>query len=418
MKYPICIFEDNQSMNLFPLTLTIPVFDLRCGILSFREKVVKQFPQHPIILFCRDYLKELVEEANPDVPVNSIPDTDICLFINARVILNSELSNIFKFSDERVYLHNKQVIAAFLKKENISEFVKKFKQGADLGLDDVEQVEINNANVIRYPWDIVHYNPSEIVRDFEGFNQGGEINGTISQHAVLENQNNIFIGAGASVKAGVILDAEEGPIYIGEDATIMHHAVIEGPAFIGRKSTIKIAAKIYEGTSIGDVCKVGGEVEESIIHAYSNKQHDGFLGHAYLGQWVNLGADTNNSDLKNNYGNVKVYINGKMVDSNSMFVGLTMGDHSKAGINTMFNTGTVVGAMCNVFGSGFPPKYIPSFSWGGSDGLVEHNLDKAVATARQVMGRRKKELTPVYETLLREIYELTQNEREQFISRV
>jgi UDP-N-acetylglucosamine diphosphorylase/glucosamine-1-phosphate N-acetyltransferase len=160
------------------------------------------------------------------------------------------------------------------------------------------------------------------------------------------------------------------------------------------------------------MCKVGGEVEESVIHSYSNKQHDGFLGHAYLGMWVNLGADTNNSDLKNNYGNVKVVINGRLVDSGSMFVGLTMGDHSKSGINTMFNTGTVVGVSSNVFGAGFPPKFVPSFSWGGSDGQETYELEKSLAVARRVMARRKVTLSAAEESLFRTVFELTRWERE------
>ncbi|MFQ5631881.1 MAG: glucose-1-phosphate thymidylyltransferase, partial [bacterium] len=168
---------------------------------------------------------------------------------------------------------------------------------------------------------------------------------------------------------------------------------------------IKIGAKIYGGTTIGAVCKVGGEVEGSILHGYANKQHEGFLGHAYLGEWTNLGADTNNSDLKNNYKSVRVNVNGEIVDSGSTFVGLFMGDHSKSGINTMFNTGTVVGVSCNVFGSGYPKKYIPSFTWGGVDADEKYDLEKALETARAVMSRRNKQMTPAQEALLRRIYE-------------
>jgi len=162
------------------------------------------------------------------------------------------------------------------------------------------------------------------------------------------------------------------------------------------------------------VCKVGGEVEASIIHAYSNKQHEGFIGHSYLGTWVNIGADTNNSDLKNDYGNVKVYIDGELIDSGSMFVGLTMGDHSKSGINLMFNTGTVVGVSCNIYGAGLPPKFIPSFSWGGAeDGFVTYRIDKAIEVAKRVMARRKVQFTEIDEKLFRKIFELTQDERER-----
>jgi UDP-N-acetylglucosamine diphosphorylase/glucosamine-1-phosphate N-acetyltransferase len=162
------------------------------------------------------------------------------------------------------------------------------------------------------------------------------------------------------------------------------------------------------------MCKVGGEVEGSIFQGYSNKQHDGFLGHSYICEWVNLGADTNNSDLKNNYGNVKVYVDGKIVDTGHQFVGLFMGDHSKAGINTMFNTGTVVGVSSNVFGAGFPPKFIPSFSWGGADKMIEYDIEKAVETAKAVMKRRDIKMTKEYETLLRKIFMETAPERSLF----
>jgi UDP-N-acetylglucosamine diphosphorylase/glucosamine-1-phosphate N-acetyltransferase len=191
----------------------------------------------------------------------------------------------------------------------------------------------------------------------------------------------------------------------------MANASLQGPVYVGAKSAIKMGAKIYEGTSIGEVCKVGGEVEETIIHSYSNKQHEGFLGHAYLGQWVNIGADSNNSDLKNNYGTVKVYVDGEMVDSGLMFVGLTMGDHAKCGINTMFNTGTVVGVMSNVFGSGYPEKFIPSFTWGGVEGMETYDIDKALEVARRVMARRKTALPAAQEKMLRQVFAMTASER-------
>ena len=202
------------------------------------------------------------------------------------------------------------------------------------------------------------------------------------------------------------MDAEHGPIYISKNATIMANAVIEGPCFIGEKTTIKIGAKIYEGCTFGEVCKIGGEIEESIVHAYSNKQHEGFIGHAYIGEWCNFGADTNNSDLKNNYSNVKVQINDTLVDSGSMFVGLFMGDHSKTGINTMLNTGTVVGVGCNVYGGDFPPRLIPSFHWGGGTGpTVKYDFDKIMETAQNVMDRRDIELTDALLRLYRNIYD-------------
>ncbi|HEY4754933.1 MAG TPA: putative sugar nucleotidyl transferase, partial [Ignavibacteriaceae bacterium] len=273
-----------------------------------------------------------------------------------------------------------------------------------------------DAKVIHYPWDLISNNGEQIISDFNLLTSkvdGSKIKGKVYAGAHLINEDKIFIDEGAKVKPGVVLDAESGPIYVGKDAKIFPNAVIEGPAFIGSKTAIKIGAKIYENTSIGEVCKVGGEVEESIIHSYSNKQHDGFLGHAYLGMWVNLGADTNNSDLKNNYGSVKVIINGEQVDSGSMFVGLTMGDHSKAAINTMFNTGTVVGVSSNIFGAGFPKKYVPSFAWGGSDSTTSYDVEKALDVARKVMARRNIKLTDVEERIFRYIFDLTSEERKK-----
>ncbi|MFQ5584711.1 MAG: hypothetical protein ACE5GL_09785, partial [Calditrichia bacterium] len=201
----------------------------------------------------------------------------------------------------------------------------------------------------------------------------------------------------------VVIDAENGPVWIDEDAVIMANAVLEGPIYIGKKSRIKIGAKLYENTTIGPVCKIGGEVEGSIIQGYSNKQHDGFLGHAYLGSWVNLGADTNNSDLKNNYGMIRVLLNGKPVNSGKRFLGLMMGDHSKTAINTMFNTGTIVGVNCNIFGAGMPPKFVPSFSWGGAEGIADFILDKAMHIAKNVMARRNVEFTHRDEQLFKEV---------------
>jgi UDP-N-acetylglucosamine diphosphorylase/glucosamine-1-phosphate N-acetyltransferase len=192
---------------------------------------------------------------------------------------------------------------------------------------------------------------------------------------------------------------------------IFPNAVIEGPAYIGESSKIKSAATIYENVSIGKVCKIGGEVEGSIIMPYSNKQHAGFLGHAYLGSWINLGADTNNSDLKNNYSTVKVFINGEMIDSGSQFMGLIMGDHSKSAINTMFNTGTVVGFSCNIFGAGFPDKFVSSFTWGGTDKSKIYDVDKSIETAKKVMSRRNIIMSKDEEELFHKISELSAHQR-------
>jgi UDP-N-acetylglucosamine diphosphorylase/glucosamine-1-phosphate N-acetyltransferase len=224
---------------------------------------------------------------------------------------------------------------------------------------------------------------------------------------------NIFIGKNAVVKPGVVLDASNGPIIIEEDVEIFPNAVIEGPCFIGKGSKIKSCATIYENVTIGNTCKIGGEVEQSVFMPYSNKQHSGFIGHAYIGSWVNLGADTNNSDLKNNYSTVKATIGGKEIETGLQFLGLMMGDHSKSAINTMFNTGTVVGFSCNIFGPGFPDKYIPSFSWGGAESMTTYDVNKSMQTAKVVMSRRKVEFTKADEEVFKTVFELTSNERQK-----
>ncbi len=410
MALNLCIFEDEHFNRLYPLSLTRPVFDLRCGISLLREKIVRRFPGSRLHLFCRDYLADVVREGAPEVPVNKISG-ESCLFINGRFILGDKLPDFG--SKEMVCKKDVEVAAAFVTGGRLASLSKQ-KDGVipSKWFDDLPAQEIEGT-FIRYPWDLVHDNPQQIRRDFAFFDRGGQILGKIYPSVTLLEEKNIYIGEGAKIKPGAVLDAEDGPIFIDQDVTIMANASLQGPLFVGAKSTIKMGAKIYEGTSIGEVCKVGGEVEESIIHSYSNKQHEGFLGHAYLGQWVNIGADSNNSDLKNNYGTVKVYVDGEMVDSGLQFVGLTMGDHSKCGINTMFNTGTVVGVMCNVFGTGFTEKFIPSFTWGGIEKMENYDLEKALEVARRVMARRKISLSPAQEKMLRQVFELTAKEREK-----
>ena len=225
----------------------------------------------------------------------------------------------------------------------------------------------------------------------------------------------IHIGAGAEVRPGAVLDAGRGPIFIGEHSVIGSNAVIEGPAAVGPGTLVRPGTRLAEGVSLGPRCKVGGEIQQSIMQGYSNKQHDGYLGHAYIGSWVNLGAGTTNSDLKNNYHSVSVHVQGRYLDTGLMSVGLIMGDHSKTGIGTMFNTGTVVGVGTNIFGSGLPPKYVPSFLWGGSGNFAEQELTAALATAGLVMARRDQECSPEEENLLRAIFDVTSEERGIFL---
>lgn len=414
----VVIFEDEGYKNLLPLVYLRPTYDLLCGVLTIKEKIEKYFHHSVISLHTRKYLANLVEKDNPTYLVNKIKnDSKTCLFINGRVIVDESFVNLLNTCDDNtIILFNDEIIAAKvigdklnLFKNELPEFLSK-SHFSNLNILEYE------ATIVKYPWDLINGNGTEIQKDFNLLvdKKSEMILGNIYENVSLVNKENIFIDSNSKIKPGVVLDAELGPIFIGKNVNIMSNSVIEGPCYIGDNSTIKIGAKIYENTSIGKLCKVGGEVEESIIHSYSNKQHDGFLGHAYLGQWVNLGADTNNSDLKNNYGNVKVTLNdNEPIDSGLQFVGLIMGDHSKTSINTMINTGTVVGISSNIFGNGFPEKYIPSFSWGGSDSLLTYNLDKSIEVAKAVMQRRNKDFTEIDKVAFENVFELTNTERQR-----
>lgn len=411
----ICLFEDSSYSQLLPLVYFRPTYDLRCGILTLREKIQYNFPRTPIAIHCRGYLSDLIKQQNPNSLVNEIKG-ESCLFINGRVIVDSKLTKQLFTNVDTLFVKDETIIAVRISgtklkliKDNLNSLLT-FTDFHDLVKKEVD------ANIVHYPWDLVSNNGEQIINDFDLLTseiEGNKIRGEIYPGVHLLNEQNIFIDEGTKLKPGVILDAENGPIYIGKNANIFPNAVIEGPAFVGSKSIIKIGAKIYKNTSIGEVCKIGGEVEDSIIHSYSNKQHDGFLGHSYLGAWINIGADTNNSDLNNNYSNVKVHINGEIIDSGLMFVGLIMGDHSKCSINTMFNTGTVVGVSSIIFGVGFPKKTIPSFSFGGSESINTNDIEKATEVARRVTSRRNINFTPVEEKVFRKIFEITSGERIQ-----
>lgn len=405
----LCIFEDGGYKKLLPLVYMRPVYELRCGIDLLLDKIVRSYPGSKVGFYCREYLRESLLERYR-YPVNKTNNMD-CLFINGRVLLDE---GIPLDGGEEIGVKDGTVIYARLNRENVKIMTPSLCLTDDL-MDYLKKIKVKivdfNARIIDYPWDLISQNSVQIERDFKAITIPAKIEGEVYDGVCLLNKSQIHIGRGSKVKPCTILDAENGPIYIGEGVKVFPNVTIEGPAFIGDKSQIKIGAKIYEGTSIGEVCKVGGEVEGSILHSFSNKQHDGFLGHSYICTWCNIGAGTSNSDLKNNYGNVRVRIGGVLVDSGLMFVGLSMGDHSKTGINTMFNTGTIVGVMANVFGSGFQPKFIPSFSWGGVNGMDIYRLEEAIEVAKRVLKRRGKDLTPVQDRLIRDVFELTGQER-------
>ncbi len=409
----ICIFEDNTFSNFYPLSLSRPVYELACGISTLREKMLAAYPGVSYSLQCRNYLAEIMCEENPGVEINKLPHEDT-LFINGRIIAFKDLGERLKLKDDaqKVFRCGSMIAAVRLSFGTLSSInsgdlydsLQKIAQSLPQ-----EEVEIIKADFI---WDLISFNGKEIVNDFVRLTGGrGSREGKIYDGVTFVNDDMIHIGEDSQIKPGVVIDAENGPVYIGKNVKVFPNAVIIGPAYIGDGSFIKAGATIYENTSIGKICKIGGEVEDAVILPFSNKQHSGFIGHAYLGSWVNLGADTNCSDLKNNYSTIRATVNGKEIDTGLQFLGLITGDHSKTAINTMFNTGTFVGFSSNIFGSGFPDKYIPSFSWGGSDGFTEYEINKSIQAAEKVLNRRKVEMTPAAVKLFHDIFNLTKDER-------
>lgn len=408
----ICIFDDEQYLNFEPLTYSRPVYDLICGMTTLKGKIIHAFPKEKVVLKCRDYLESFVKSENPKCKVNEFIDDDY-LFINGRIVAPSNLKNILttKSGEEKVFISNGQVVAAKVSSKRIEEFSLDKSEIINTQLiSNFQSIEVD-IPVVNYLWDLVYLNGKEIQNDFKIFTKGKSSAKKKFPGVNFINKKNIFIGKDVEIKPGVVLDASTGPIFIERNVTIFPNAVIQGPVYVGDSSKIKSCATIYPNVSIGKICKVGGEVEDSIIHPYTNKQHSGFLGHSYLGSWINLGADTNNSDLQNNYGSITVQVNGKRINSGKQFIGLIMGDHSKTAINTMFNTGTVVGFSSNVFGAGFPPKYFPSFGWGGNELMQEYKLSKAIETAKAVFARRDKEFTKEDELLFKTIFNLTKEDR-------
>lgn len=383
------IFEDGEKNKLLPLVYLHHVSDLRCGILTLKEKIEQSLGRL---------------------------SSKYSIFINGRLLVdNSIISLIKKIQGPCIFIKDKNVVAAVIAENEAGAF----KEKVFLTLSDFESfglpIKEIEANLISYPWDLIYKNSDEIKADIKRLKLKPVTNPKKIKDVFFVNNKEIYIGKNCKIKPGVVLDAEEGPIVIDDNTAILANSVIMGPSYIGKGSIIKAGSKIYGGTTIGPMCKIGGEVEGSIFHGFANKQHDGFIGHSYIGEWVNLGAGTNNSDLKNNYSTVKIHNDGKIIDTGLLFMGLVMGDHSRSGIGTTFNTGTVIGISSNIFGEGFHPKFIPSFSWGGLNNSTEYNLEKAIETAKAVMKRRNVEMDQEYERRFRQVFEETKAARSSLL---
>jgi UDP-N-acetylglucosamine diphosphorylase/glucosamine-1-phosphate N-acetyltransferase len=380
----VIFFDGVEAENLRPLTLNKPLAELRMGIFTFKERWEKLIPGNYSYLTA-DYLSEKY----------SLQTEKINLFLNPAYFPNGLLTtSILRLKDgESIWQHGSLIAGKF----SLEDF-----QNSD-SIQNRHEFE-GGIIRIRHLWDLFTFNPYALKVDFDKLIEG-RASQRISPTNGVFNAKNIFIEEGAEVEYS-ILNAKEGPIYIGKNAEVMEGCMVRGSLALCEGAKLTMGAKIYSGTTIGPHCKVGGEVNNSILMGYSNKGHEGFLGNSVIGEWCNLGADTNNSNLKNNYSGIKIwnYPTKSYLDTGLQFCGLMMGDFSKSAIATRFNTGTVVGVSANVFSDGFPPKFIPSFSWGGEENSERFDLERSYDAASKMMERRKKILTDLDKEILKHIF--------------
>jgi UDP-N-acetylglucosamine diphosphorylase/glucosamine-1-phosphate N-acetyltransferase len=386
----LIVFEDHGFRNLLPLVYSRATFNLRIGFDNLLAKIEASQHRTADALFVRKTLATVMAERQTR-RVNQPSTCDDQLWINGRLLLRQTLD----LPPQSAIWQGDSVLAVRVNRAQGAQLLPELllkPESVRSILSAHRSVELPSGAglLIDYPWQLVHENAAEIVRQAKEkeFNLAGRV----FPGSHLINDHPIHVGIGSKIKPGAVLDAEKGPIYIGDNVTVGPASVIEGPCYIGDGCLIKPGAHIA-GSSIGMVCKVGGEIEGTIFHGYSNKQHDGFLGHSYVGEWVNLGADTVGSDLKNTYGPVKVPINGSLVDSGQQFVGAFIGDHTKTAIRTALPTGCVIGYACNILTSRIAPQFVPSFTWLGDDPGAPgqpHDPVKALEVAKKVVARRNR----------------------------
>lgn len=382
----IILFDPPSANRLLPFTLTRPVADIRIGILTIREKWERLLQCHTSSM-TRDYLSEkfplVVAEENLLISGSVLPDRPLA-------------QQILHLAPGEALVDSKGLISARLNRNNVLHFPNV----------ELKRIECTNVPRLEYNWNIFQKNDTELRKDFDLLTANRKSLPLSPTNQLIGPESAIFIEEGAVVE-GAILNCKTGPIYIAAEAEVMEGALIRGPFSLGEHAQIKMGTKIYGPTTIGPYCKIGGELNNVVFFGYSNKAHDGFMGNSVVGEWCNFGADTNTSNLKNNYGEIKVidYETGTSVNSETQFCGLFMGDHSKCGINSMFNSGTVVGVGCNMFGTGYIRGLVPSFSYGGpQEGFEVYRLDKAIQAATRVYERRGKIFDKMEEAIMTAIF--------------
>lgn len=397
----VCIYEDELYKNFLPLVYLRPVFELYCGRLKLYQKIKNWYPKEKIGLLVRPIISEITEEKHPNIPVNYFIEekefvkNEINLFISARAILNEKIN---PYGPEEIFIapvagnnKNEYDIVGFRVKDTR---IKKLPINTQNILNWRLPKSKVNAIVTKYLWDFIEMNADELIKEFPTSRILGKIS---SKTIIIGDIKKLYVGQDAEIEAGAVIDLRPGPIYIDDYARVLALSKIIGPAYIGKNSIID-QAKISGGTTIGENCRISGEVESSIFQGYANKHHYGFIGHSYIGEWVNLGAGTTDSDLKNNYTTVKVKIGNKKIDTGKLKVGCFIGDHTKTAIGTMIPTGAVIGIFANVL---MPAKSIPNFYWSKGKRWA---FDKLIRTAKIVMSRRNVTMSQSYEDLIGNLF--------------
>ena len=382
----VYVFENNEVLNLEPIVLTRPAFDLRCGSSTFLEWIKKFFPEADIELIVRNELQELTQELHPDHVVN--PSTvEEGLWILGNVFWTEEDIKKISKVDYQFYYNDKTLVAAYLRKDIANNWLKMGGPVKDkiLACPTISEIE---SKMVRYLWDAVGIIGEGIQLDFNSYDA---ISKSIEGVSIINNKN-VAIASPELIKPNVVIDATNGQVIIDEDVQIFSQSLLQGPLYIGKESVIQPHTFI-RNSIVGPVCKIGGEVSSTIIQGYSNKVHYGFLGNAYVGQWVNFGAGTTNSNLKNNYTPVNVTVNGNVVKTDELFIGLLAGDYSTFAIGTTLNTGTKIGPGCNIVTSGFPPRQIKPFTWFLNGKHMKTNETKFLNTAEAMQARRNRILS-------------------------
>jgi UDP-N-acetylglucosamine diphosphorylase/glucosamine-1-phosphate N-acetyltransferase len=389
------LFDDTCRDRLLPFTHTRPVADVRCGILTMRARWELYIKEQTTTL-SEAYLQQVY-------PLHTGSDN---VYINGAVFATNSLMTAIQGLQPGHKLTHGNVVIAARSAEDILDIKEFHNQINTLPTQHFDGDIYSLQNV----WDIFALNDRALRDDYQLLTKGRK-SAPIPEGVTVTGKEHVFIEDTARIYAGCIINATTGPVYVGEDAEILEGTLIRGPLAACAHSFIKMGAKIYGATTIGPGCKVGGEINNTMFFANSNKAHDGYLGNAVIGEWCNLGADTNASNLKNNYDEIKIWDEAAntSVRTGLTFCGLLMGDHSKCGINTMFNTGTIVGVSCNLFGAGFPEKFVRSFSWGGSEGITAYDFNRAMETAGRMMARRQMQLSEAEKQMYRHIYDHSRN---------